>query len=71
MTGQQYDISGLAKPELHLTARQLALTARIAECAYFKAQNRGFAPGNELHDWLTAEQECIQTTQLAYALIVL
>lgn len=29
----------------------------IAERAYFKALNRGFAPGFELEDWLEAERE--------------
>ncbi|WP_347987388.1 DUF2934 domain-containing protein [Methylomonas sp. AM2-LC] len=32
--------------------------AKIAECAYYKAQLRGFIPGYELTDWLEAEQEC-------------
>ncbi|NOS88095.1 MAG: DUF2934 domain-containing protein [Methylococcaceae bacterium] len=32
-------------------------TAKIAELAYFKAENRGFEPGQELDDWLEAEQE--------------
>jgi Protein of unknown function (DUF2934) len=31
--------------------------ARVAELAYFKAQNRSFEPGHELDDWLEAEQE--------------
>lgn len=31
--------------------------AKIAELAYYKAENRGFAPGYELEDWLEAEQE--------------
>jgi hypothetical protein len=31
--------------------------AKIAELAYYKAENRGFAPGYELEDWLKAEQE--------------
>jgi hypothetical protein len=29
----------------------------IAECAYFRAQRRGFTPGHELEDWLAAEAE--------------
>lgn len=29
--------------------------AWIAEAAYFRAEKRGFAPGNELDDWLEAE----------------
>ncbi len=30
--------------------------ARIAELAYFKAEERGFEPGHELDDWLEAER---------------
>lgn len=30
---------------------------RTAECAYYKAQARGFEPGHELEDWLEAEAE--------------
>ncbi len=37
----------------------LSLEARIAELAYFKAEQRGFAPGHEQDDWLEAEQECL------------
>jgi hypothetical protein len=29
----------------------------IAEIAYFRAKERGFAPGHELDDWLAAEAE--------------
>jgi hypothetical protein len=29
----------------------------IAEAAYYKAQERGFAPGHEELDWLEAENE--------------
>jgi hypothetical protein len=31
--------------------------AMIAEAAYFRAQQRGFAPGHEIDDWLEAEAE--------------
>lgn len=31
--------------------------ARIAEAAYWRAERRGFAPGSELEDWLSAEKE--------------
>ena len=31
--------------------------ARIAEAAYLIAMRRGFSPGHELEDWLTAENE--------------
>ncbi len=30
--------------------------AKIAKAAYFEAENRGFAGGRELEDWLTAER---------------
>jgi hypothetical protein len=29
----------------------------IARAAYFRAMNRGFAPGDEVADWLAAEAE--------------
>lgn len=35
----------------------LQRTACIATAAYFKAAERGFAPGGELDDWLAAETE--------------
>lgn len=31
----------------------------VAESAYYKAQQRNFAPGHEMEDWLAAERECI------------
>jgi hypothetical protein len=31
--------------------------ACIAETAYYIAMHRGFSPGHELEDWLTAENE--------------
>jgi hypothetical protein len=31
--------------------------ALIARAAYFRALNRGFAPGDEVSDWLAAEAE--------------
>jgi len=29
----------------------------IAEAAYFRAEQRGFVPGNEMSDWLQAEAD--------------
>jgi hypothetical protein len=29
----------------------------IAEAAYYRAERRGFAPGNEMSDWLEAEAD--------------
>jgi hypothetical protein len=31
--------------------------ALIAKAAYYRAEKRGFAPGNETEDWLAAESE--------------
>lgn len=33
---------------------------RTAECAYYKAEARGFEPGHEVEDWLAAEAEVLQ-----------
>ncbi len=33
---------------------------RVAELAYYKAEARGFEPGHELEDWLSAESEVSQ-----------
>lgn len=30
---------------------------RISELAYRRAEQRGFAPGNQMEDWLEAERE--------------
>ncbi|SMF93330.1 Sterol desaturase/sphingolipid hydroxylase, fatty acid hydroxylase superfamily [Methylomagnum ishizawai] len=37
-----------------------ALQAMIAEAAYFRAEKRGFAPGDEFHDWVEAEREILR-----------
>jgi len=37
--------------------------ARIAEAAYWRAERRGFAPGSELDDWLSAEKEIDQQNE--------
>ena len=51
-------------PSLRLEVKHLEqsnagedLQEKIATAAYFRAQERGFAPGYELDDWLTAEQQ--------------
>ena len=33
------------------------MTRLIAEAAYYRAEQRGFAPGHELDDWVAAEAE--------------
>lgn len=39
--------------------------AMVAEAAYYRAEKRGFAPGNELEDWLEAEKEIDALTRAA------
>jgi hypothetical protein len=47
------DAAPRAQPEVaNDEARQ-----RIAEVAYYRAQQRGFSPGYELEDWLAAEAQ--------------
>lgn len=41
--------------------------AMIAEAAYYRSAARGFVPGHELDDWLTAEAEIEALLQLAGA----
>src|SRR5689334_6529144 len=43
------------KPALPITD----LTHMIATAAYYLAEQRQFAPGYELQDWLTAEQQIL------------
>jgi hypothetical protein len=43
------------------TARQ----RRIQELAYLRAEQRGFAPGGELEDWVWAENEVGQLSTLS------
>jgi hypothetical protein len=33
---------------------------QIAEAAYYRAAERGFAPGRELEDWLEAEAQIVK-----------
>ena len=40
-------------------------TTRIERAAYFRAQRRGFAPGQEVADWLAAEEEVEQSIAAA------
>jgi hypothetical protein len=40
-----------------VTATPEYYAAMIAVAAYYKAEQRGFAPGYEVSDWLEAERE--------------
>ncbi len=35
------------------------LATKIAECAYYRAEKRGFIPGYEMEDWYEAEEEIL------------
>jgi len=54
----------VAKPKLQgievpAAAPHERLQAQIAEAAYYRAERRGFAPGQEIDDWLAAEAEVL------------
>ncbi|HWZ65048.1 MAG TPA: DUF2934 domain-containing protein [Steroidobacteraceae bacterium] len=73
MATRRSGISGPAEPERSATsprtppvraksARSTTISpedrrALIAESAFLRAERRGFAPGEEVADWLAAEQE--------------
>jgi hypothetical protein len=44
-------------PELESGISTDGRRRQVAEAAYFKAQQRGFAPGSEQTDWFEAERE--------------
>jgi len=47
-----------SKPQAVPQARPARdLNKLIEEAAYYRAQQRGFAPGHELDDWIAAEAE--------------
>jgi hypothetical protein len=43
--------------ECHAFEMYDARNAMVREVAYFRAQARGFEPGQEIEDWLAAEHE--------------
>ncbi len=44
-------------PVVHLSIQEPMREALIREKAYLRAEQRGFAPGAALDDWLAAESE--------------
>lgn len=50
-----------AAPRAHPTLKSVSSSGdwpreqMVAEAAYFRAEQRGFVPGNEMSDWLEAE----------------
>lgn len=41
------------------------LATQIADCAYYKAEKRGFEPGYETADWYEAEKEILGSISAA------
>lgn len=50
-------ITGSTLQQRELPSLSESREARIAEAAYWRAERRGFTPGHELDDWLSAEKE--------------
>lgn len=46
-----------ASTSLHSDISSEETRRQIAEAAYYRAKQRGFAPGRELEDWIEAESE--------------
>ena len=54
------------EPQTNTTGNTLPARHQLVEqAAYFIAERRGFAPGNELDDWLQAEAEVVARTTRA------
>jgi hypothetical protein len=51
------DPPAAAKPAAPVRVSSDARRAMIAEAAYLRAERRGFGPGSEEEDWLSAEKE--------------
>ena len=51
------ETGGVAAPTLTRAMPSPSRESRIATAAYYRAEQRGFAPGKELADWLAAERE--------------
>lgn len=50
----------LASTDINLCSGE-DLYQLVAEAAYYRAEQRDFAPGNEMDDWLAAEQEVLSS----------
>ena len=55
-----------AVPRARLALSSEARHAMIAENAYLRAERRGFAPGREAEDWLSAEAEVDALLKISY-----
>lgn len=54
---EDVEITGSKLEQREIPSFSASREARIAEAAYWRAERRGFAPGHELDDWLSAEKE--------------
>jgi Protein of unknown function (DUF2934) len=50
----------MPKAVSHPTPTPEEVRKLISEAAYYRAKQRGFAPGHELEDWVQAESEVLQ-----------
>ena len=48
------------------SVQPINLDAMIAEAAYYKAEKRGFYPGNDIRDWLEAKREIIESPDITH-----
>ncbi|MGG7055301.1 DUF2934 domain-containing protein [Nitrosomonas sp. ANs5] len=58
--GSKLSVAGKTPRSRSKASPPAELEARIAVSAYYKAEARGFTPGQELDDWLAAEKETNQ-----------
>lgn len=61
-TDMQPPLEALPAPVDSALSNDESMRQRIAEAAYYHAEQRGFAPGHELDDWLAAEAEIVGHT---------
>jgi hypothetical protein len=54
---QPADVTGSTLERRDIPSFSESREARIAEAAYWRAEQRGFASGHELDDWLAAERQ--------------
>jgi len=58
-----------AAPKRVLSVADMSITddereRMIREAAYYRAERRGFAPGDEMSDWLAAESEVLELIEI-------
>lgn len=57
---QRIDHGEIRIAEIEQAQRAVDQHKMIAIAAYLRAEQRGFEPGHELDDWLTAEREIVE-----------